>query len=174
MFLARSFFKSWAARRGPYSDSVWVFGTRFSGRRVTPRTNASTYLPVNEPVPLLGVLANRVELQDVATRAQLATLAEHTQDAAQREALLALTGDDDASQVRYREQVFVPHKSILDLLDQFPSELVEGTWNRSARFVTHGRGRSPSCPPRIDSVLALPVCLVIRTAGSEIRPSSLA
>jgi len=88
---------------------------------ITPRTNASTYLPVNEPVPLLGVLANRVELQDVVTRAQLATLAEHTQDAAQREALLALTGDDDASQVRYREQVFVPHKSILDLLDQFRS-----------------------------------------------------
>ena len=67
------------------------------------------------------MLATRVELQDVATRAQLATLAEHTQDAAKREALLALTGDDDASQARYREQVFVPHKSILDLLDQFPS-----------------------------------------------------
>ncbi len=67
------------------------------------------------------MLATRVELQDVATRAQLATLAEHTQDAPQREALLALTGDDDAGQARYREQVFVPHKSILDLLDQFPS-----------------------------------------------------
>jgi cytochrome P450 / NADPH-cytochrome P450 reductase len=88
---------------------------------ITPHTNASTFLPVNEPVPLLGVLANRVELQDVATRAQLAALAEHTHDPAQREALLALTGDDDASQLRYREQVFVPHKSILDLLDQFPS-----------------------------------------------------
>jgi cytochrome P450 / NADPH-cytochrome P450 reductase len=45
----------------------------------------------------------------------------HTQDAAQREAILTLTGDDDASQARYREQVFVPHKSILDVLDQFPS-----------------------------------------------------
>ena len=88
---------------------------------ITPHANASTYLPVNEPVPLLGVLANRVELQDVATRAQMASLAEHAQDAAQREALLALTGDDEASQARYREQVFVPHKSILDLLDQFPS-----------------------------------------------------
>ena len=65
---------------------------------ITPHTNASTYLPVNEPVPLLGVLANRVELQDVATRAQLAALAEHAQDAAQRDALLALAGDDDASQ----------------------------------------------------------------------------
>jgi cytochrome P450/NADPH-cytochrome P450 reductase len=88
---------------------------------ITPRTNASTYLPVNEPVPLLGVLANRLELQDVATRAQLAALAEHTQDPTQGQALLALTGDDDASQARYHEQVFVLHKSILDLLDQFPS-----------------------------------------------------
>ena len=88
---------------------------------ITPHTNASTYLPVNEPVPLLGVLANRVELQDVATRAQLATLAEHAQDSTQRETLLALAGDDDASQARYREQVFVPRKSVLDLLDEVPS-----------------------------------------------------
>ena len=88
---------------------------------ITPYTNASTHLPVNEPVPLLGVLANRVELQDVATRAQLATLAEHAQDAAERDALLALAGDDDASQARYREQVLAPRKSVLDLLDEFPS-----------------------------------------------------
>ena len=88
---------------------------------ITSQTNASTYLPVNEPVPLLGVLANRVELQDVVTRAQLATLAEYTHDADHRAALLALAGDDDASQVRYREQVFVARKSVLDLLDEFPS-----------------------------------------------------
>ena len=89
---------------------------------ITPHTTrASTHLPVNEPVPLIGVLANRVELQEVATRAQLANLAEHAEDVDQREALLALTGDDEASQARYREEVFIPHKSILDLLDQFPS-----------------------------------------------------
>ena len=88
---------------------------------ITPHTNASTYLPVNEPVPLLGVLANRAELQDVATRAQLATLAEHARDDAQREALLALAGDDDAGQARYREQVFLPRRSVLDLLDDVPS-----------------------------------------------------
>jgi cytochrome P450 / NADPH-cytochrome P450 reductase len=88
---------------------------------ITSQTNASTYLPVNEPVPLLGVLANRVELQEVAPRAQLAKLAEYTHDAAHRSALLALAGDDDASQVRYREQVFMPRKSVLDLLDEYPS-----------------------------------------------------
>ena len=88
---------------------------------ITPHTNASTYLPINEPVPLLGVLANRVELQDVVTRAQLARLAEYTHDAAHRAALLALAGDDDANQMRYRAEVFVARKSVLDLLDEFPS-----------------------------------------------------
>ncbi len=88
---------------------------------ITPRANASTHLPVNEPVPLLGILATRVELQDVATRAQLATLAEHTQDPAQRRTLAAFGGDDDSSQASYREQVFAARKSILDLLDEFPS-----------------------------------------------------
>jgi cytochrome P450/NADPH-cytochrome P450 reductase len=88
---------------------------------ITPHTNASTYLPVNESVPLIGVLANRVELQDVATRAQLATLAEYAHAPAERDTLLALAGDDAASQARYQEQVFVPHKSVLDLLDELPS-----------------------------------------------------
>jgi cytochrome P450/NADPH-cytochrome P450 reductase len=87
---------------------------------ITPNTNASTHLPVNEPVPLVGLLASRVELQDVATRAQLATLAQHTEDAAQRDAYLALVGDDEASQARYREQVFLPRKSVLDLLEEAP------------------------------------------------------
>jgi cytochrome P450/NADPH-cytochrome P450 reductase len=88
---------------------------------ITPQTSASSYLPVNEPVPLIGVLANRVELQDVATRAQLATLALYAHDPGDRDALLALAGDDDASQARYHEQVFLPRKSVLDLLDEHPS-----------------------------------------------------
>ncbi|WFU45452.1 cytochrome P450 (plasmid) [Bradyrhizobium sp. CB82] len=87
---------------------------------ITPHTNASTYLPVNEPVPLLGVLAHRVELQDVVTRAQLATLAEHTGGAGDREMLLALAGDD-TGEIRYREQVLVGRKSVLDVLDEVPS-----------------------------------------------------
>jgi len=88
---------------------------------VTPRTSAGTHLPVNEPVPLLGVLANCVELQDVVTRGQLVGLAEHTRDAHRRENLLGLAGDDDASRMRYREQVLTARKSILDVLDEGPS-----------------------------------------------------
>jgi cytochrome P450 / NADPH-cytochrome P450 reductase len=88
---------------------------------LTPGPNAGTHLPVGEPVPLVGVLASRVELQDTATRAQIATLAACAREAAERDALLALAGDDEASQGRYREQVFTPRASVLDLLDRFPS-----------------------------------------------------
>jgi cytochrome P450 / NADPH-cytochrome P450 reductase len=88
---------------------------------ITPRANATTFLSVNEPAPLLRILATQVELQEIATRAQLATLADHTQDPAHRRTLGALAGDDDSSQALYREQVFAARRSILDLLDEFPS-----------------------------------------------------
>ncbi len=84
---------------------------------ISPRANADTHLPVNEPVPLLGILANRIELQDVATREQIATLAEHAKDEKERTALEALAGDD----ARYGKEVFAPRKSMLDILDEYPS-----------------------------------------------------
>jgi cytochrome P450/NADPH-cytochrome P450 reductase len=90
---------------------------------ITPSANVklSTWLPVHEPVPLVGLLASYIELQDVATRAQIGVLASHTTDPIQRDTLQALAGDDDASQARYREQVFLPRQSLLDLLDAFPA-----------------------------------------------------
>jgi cytochrome P450 / NADPH-cytochrome P450 reductase len=84
---------------------------------ISPRANATTYLPVNEPVPVLGILANRIELQDVATREQITTLAQHANDEKERKALESV-GSDDA---RYGEQVFAPRKSVLDVLDEYPS-----------------------------------------------------
>src|SRR5574337_706498 len=84
---------------------------------IAPRAGADTALPVNEPVPLLDILANRVELQDVATRAQVATLASHARDETEREALNTLA-DDDA---RYASEVFAKRKSALDILEEFAS-----------------------------------------------------
>jgi cytochrome P450/NADPH-cytochrome P450 reductase len=84
---------------------------------ISPRANADTHLPVNEPVPLLGILGNRIELQDVATREQVATLAQHAKDEKERQALEALAGDDAG----YGKQVFAPRKSVLDILDEYPS-----------------------------------------------------
>ncbi|MDT7670949.1 MAG: cytochrome / NADPH-cytochrome reductase [Pseudonocardiales bacterium] len=88
---------------------------------IIPNRGTHTHLPVDEPAPLLGVLGSCVELQDVATRADLEVLAQYTDDPAQRAALLALAGDDPASQARYRERVFMPYRSVLDLLDEFPA-----------------------------------------------------
>jgi cytochrome P450 / NADPH-cytochrome P450 reductase len=88
---------------------------------IIPRSGSHSHLPVDEPAPLLGVLGACVELQDTATRADLETMAAHTDDPAQRAELAALAGDDEQSHRRYREQVFGPRRSVLDLLERYPS-----------------------------------------------------
>ena len=42
---------------------------------IIPNSGSHTHLPIDEPAPLLGVLASCVELQDVATRDDIAMLA---------------------------------------------------------------------------------------------------
>jgi cytochrome P450 / NADPH-cytochrome P450 reductase len=88
---------------------------------IVPNRGNHTHLPIEEPAPLLGVLGSCVELQDVATRADIEMMARYTEDPAQRAALEALTGDDDESHSRYQEQVFLPYRSILDLLETYPA-----------------------------------------------------
>jgi cytochrome P450 / NADPH-cytochrome P450 reductase len=88
---------------------------------IIPNSGSHTHLPIDEPAPLLGVLGSCVELQDVATRSNIETMARHTDDPVQRAELLALVGDDEESTRRYRERVFVPNRSQLDLLEQFPA-----------------------------------------------------
>jgi cytochrome P450/NADPH-cytochrome P450 reductase len=88
---------------------------------IIPNSGTHTHLPVDEPAPLLGVLGSCVELQDVATRSAIETMAHYTEDVVQRDALLALTGDDAGAQARYREQVFAPYRSVLDLLEEYPA-----------------------------------------------------
>lgn len=87
---------------------------------ITTGATGTSYLPIDTPVPLLEILANGVELQDAASRAQIKVLAEHTSDEKEKQALLAMTGDDEESKKRYQEQVFVPNKSLLDLMDEYP------------------------------------------------------
>lgn len=88
---------------------------------IIPNSGSHTHLPIEEPAPLLGVLASCVELQDVASRADIQVLARNTEDAHQRAELEALAGDDEQSRARYRERVFTPHRSLLDLLEEFPA-----------------------------------------------------
>jgi cytochrome P450/NADPH-cytochrome P450 reductase len=79
-----------------------------------------THLPVGEPYPLLGILAGCVELQDVASRAGLTAMAAHMPDGSARDELAGLAGTDDAAKARYREEIAVPRRTLLDLLEDHP------------------------------------------------------
>jgi cytochrome P450/NADPH-cytochrome P450 reductase len=119
------------AARDQSSRSCWPSRSRTArcSRSHTParchcrnrRQQVTPELPIDEPAPLLGVLGCCVELQDVATRSDIETMARYTEDAEQRAALQALAGDNEESDRHYRERVFTPYRSILDLLEKFPA-----------------------------------------------------
>ena len=88
---------------------------------ITPNGGSWTHLPLDEPAPLLGVLGSCVELQDVAGRSDIATLASVATDPAERDALTALTALDDEGRARYRKSIAEPRVTVLDLLDAYPS-----------------------------------------------------
>jgi cytochrome P450/NADPH-cytochrome P450 reductase len=88
---------------------------------IVARSGSHTHLPIDEPTPLLGVLGTCVELQDVAKRSDIEMMVSYTDDPEQRAALEELIGDDPEAQGRYRERVFLPNRSLLDLLEEFPA-----------------------------------------------------
>ncbi|BCH24465.1 bifunctional cytochrome P450/NADPH--P450 reductase [Mesorhizobium sp. L-8-3] len=74
--------------------------------------------PADGPVPLRRILSDYVELQHVATRKQVETMAEHTRCPVTRPKLQALAAEGAEA---YRSEVFVKRKSVLDLLEEFPA-----------------------------------------------------
>jgi cytochrome P450/NADPH-cytochrome P450 reductase len=78
-------------------------------------------LPVDEVIAVDRLLGDYVELQDVATRKQIAQLAAHTECPFTKPKLAALCGADDSSAGLYRNEVLHKRKSVLDLLEQFPA-----------------------------------------------------
>ncbi|HJY43511.1 MAG TPA: cytochrome P450 [Propionibacteriaceae bacterium] len=80
-----------------------------------------THLPLGEPAPLLGILGACVELQDVASRSDLAVLARYATDPDQAAQLLTMSGLDEAAREAYRDRVAGPRRSVLELLGEFPS-----------------------------------------------------
>jgi cytochrome P450/NADPH-cytochrome P450 reductase len=88
---------------------------------IVPTAGAHTHLPIDEPAPLIGVLSSCVELQDVATRGDIGTLARHTGNPEQRAALQAIAADDEDGAARYRDEVLAANRSVLDLLEAYPA-----------------------------------------------------
>jgi len=94
---------------------------RDSHVRLQAAGGRKVFLPVGETIPVQRLLANHVELQQVATRKQIAALADHTRCPATRPKLAALAGNDEASTTLYRAEVSKKRKSVLDLLEEFPA-----------------------------------------------------
>jgi len=133
-------------------------------RRVAPGRSA---LPLDQPVSPRELLRDYVELQEVATRAQIATLAAHTECPPEKMRLLALAGDDEASRARYRAEIFATHVSALDLLERYAA--CELPFARFLEMLPPLKPRyySISSSPRADaSVATLTVAVVDAPARS--------
>lgn len=94
-----------------------------SGSTIRIRNNATsrTPLPLDQSISIEALLANYVELQDVATRAQIQTLADYTECPPEKAALLALASDGEENVAHYRENVLANHVSLIDLLEMHRS-----------------------------------------------------
>jgi cytochrome P450/NADPH-cytochrome P450 reductase len=78
-------------------------------------------LPVGEAISVGRLLTEFVELQQIATRKQIAAMAEHTRCPQTRPKLLSYVGDDVAASERYRADVLGKRKSVYDLLEEYPA-----------------------------------------------------
>jgi cytochrome P450 / NADPH-cytochrome P450 reductase len=76
------------------------------------------HLPVDKPMRLFFLLSDYVELQEVASRKQIQTMAQHTRCPHTRPKLEALSADTEAAQAKYRQDVFAKRRSLLDLLEE--------------------------------------------------------
>jgi cytochrome P450/NADPH-cytochrome P450 reductase len=84
--------------------------------RIRRQGTGTPLLPLDQPVAVIDVLSRYVELQEVASRAQIATLVTYTDCPPEHERLQALS--DDAT---YQSEVLAKHLTLLDLLEEFPS-----------------------------------------------------
>ncbi|MFG2948438.1 bifunctional cytochrome P450/NADPH--P450 reductase [Streptomyces adustus] len=78
-----------------------------------------THLPVGTPVTAGLLLTEFLELQDVATRAQVKALAEHTPCPWTRPQLEAYTADTEEAEERYQNEILGKRVSVLGLLERF-------------------------------------------------------
>ena len=89
--------------------------------RLRAAPGRKAFLPVDEVIAVERLLGDYVELQDVATRKQIATMAEHTRCPVTQKAFGAMTGGDEAAAAHYKSEVLAKRKSVLDLLEEFPA-----------------------------------------------------
>ncbi len=100
-----------ALNRFGFDDSTYI-RVAVSGGRRSPFPSGSTF-SVKHLAEVYG------ELQAVATQSDIASMVQHTRCPDTRRQLEALADSSDSA--LYRSEVFSKHKSILDLLEEFPA-----------------------------------------------------
>ncbi|WP_336214920.1 bifunctional cytochrome P450/NADPH--P450 reductase [Nonomuraea sp. LPB2021202275-12-8] len=100
------------ARLGVEHDQVLRLDQPAGGR---------THLPVGVPVTAGLLFTEFLELQEVATRAQVRILAEHTPCPWTKPQLEAYATDTEEADERYQKEILGKRVSVLDLLDRFPA-----------------------------------------------------
>lgn len=77
--------------------------------------------PLEEPISVYDLLANYVELQDVAKREHISKIADYSSDAHEKQHLELLAGSGAESAAAYKAVVLDKHASLIDLLEDHPS-----------------------------------------------------
>jgi len=101
------------ARRFGFADDVQI--------RLHQRAERKTPLPLEQSIAVSKILRDYLELQAPATRGQIEELARHIACPPERARLLALVGNDEVSAARYRDEVLLARRAVIDLLEECPS-----------------------------------------------------
>jgi cytochrome P450/NADPH-cytochrome P450 reductase len=80
-----------------------------------------SFLPVDRPVDLHLLLSGYLAIQDPAKRSDIEALADYAEAPAEKAELRALGAADGQASARYRDEVLARNRSLIDLLDDFPS-----------------------------------------------------
>src|SRR5439155_887574 len=86
--------------------------------RLHARSERRTFLPIGERISVHSLLADYVELQDIASRAHIRALANYTECPFTKTALEGLPAENGGT---YRDEVLLMRKSVVDLMEQFPA-----------------------------------------------------
>ncbi|GLS28610.1 cytochrome P450 / NADPH-cytochrome P450 reductase [Mesorhizobium albiziae] len=89
--------------------------------RLTTTGGRHAPFPVDGPLSVRGILSSYVELQHVATRKQIRTMAEQTRCPVTKPELERLASEASDGVDAYKSEVFARRKSVLDLLEEFPA-----------------------------------------------------
>jgi cytochrome P450/NADPH-cytochrome P450 reductase len=84
--------------------------------RIHRNGNGTPVLPLDQPIAVIDLLSHYVELQEVASRAQINVLANYISASEDKERLLALA--DDA---HYQQEILDKRITLLDVLEMFPA-----------------------------------------------------